>query len=99
MNPTAKRCIVWSSALILIGAALITFGPNVVSAIYPDLWNKPGGIVLLGATSLFIGIVQGASMAVAGGLIGAAVVINTLQSRGREQAVFEDAPASDGEQG
>jgi hypothetical protein len=93
---TVKKCILWATCLIVTSAALTAFGPDLVAALYPEIWNSPGGTAVFGGISLVVAILQNASMSVAGGLIGAAVVISTIRRQPRVPGQ-PDAPAPDGE--
>lgn len=91
MHPVAVKCIKWAVGLSLVGVVAITFGPEAFVRI-AEYSGKNGeaGIWLL---NVLIMLLKLTTLPLAGSLVGAAVVIQTLAPHVR--AIDEDDDFAD----
>ena len=76
MHPVAKRCLTWAIVLVAVGALMFTYGADIV------LWWQE----LVGANAepalhvfgIITNVLRNFAMPLAGGLVAAAIVIQTL---------------------
>ena len=78
MHPVAKKCVVYGVLLLVIGAVLIIYIPDVYNAIA----NAAGSNAQAGldVVNIVLQMIRSGIMPVGAALIGAAVVIQTLSS-------------------
>ncbi|HZL02833.1 MAG TPA: hypothetical protein VFC48_06880 [Cellulomonas sp.] len=79
MHPTAKKCVQWSVALLVLGAALVVFVPR----IFVRIFDLAGANAALGVdiVDVTLTLVRWTTIPVGASLIGAAVVIQALAPR------------------
>lgn len=79
MHPTAKRCVASGVVLLVVGALVIAFGPDVYAAIARAAgYNADIGLKTF---DLALTLIRSSFMPLGSVLIGAAVVIQALSPR------------------
>ena len=75
MHPTARTCIGWAVALVVLGAVVVTIAPRLL--VSASAAGSPGaaGVAVL---DVVLTLVRGAVFPLGAALVGAAVVIQTL---------------------
>lgn len=75
MHPTARTCIGWAAALVVLGAVVVAVGPRLLVAASQAGTPSAAGVVVL---DVVLTLVRGAVFPLGAALVGAAVVIQTL---------------------
>ena len=79
MTPVAKKRILWSIGLFVVGAVLMVYVPDIYVAVSDRA--GPNADIGLGLLDVFMTLVRWTLMPVGASLVGAAVVIQTLSTR------------------
>lgn len=88
MHPVAAKCIRWAVVLFVVGGALIAFAPDLMTALSRAAGaNAAAGLRL---ADLFLTTARWTLNPLAGALIGAAVVVQTLSTEARRDDHDDD---------
>ena len=82
MHPVAKKCVIYGVLLLVVGAVLVIYIPDVYNAIVNTAGNnaQPG----LDFINIVLQVIRSSFTPVGAALIGAAVVIQTLADPGHD---------------
>lgn len=76
MHPTARRCVQWAVGLLVVGAVLVAYGPDLYGAVVGVAGANAE--VGLGVLHVVLTLVRSVAFPLGAALIGAAIVIQVL---------------------